>query len=290
MRTRRSAWLVGIALAACTRVSDTQRFPPVSERLRIDRTIPERDAAIAEDGQVDICFSGYVDPLALDDFDASLSSGNVLFDTQIELQLFAWRPPGSPTGASDAAWCPGSVLSIRPRVPLKPGALHRVRLQPSAVGWAGEQLDVSTPGWFADEDGPAFLLEFEVEPADDEPPPPDPPPPTLEDLFAPGQVFAADHPACDCHREPGLARDRLDLSSPASAFAALVLPNTLMSTGFPMVTPRRPSESYLVQTLLRDADGEALHGVRGEPMPPDAPLPHAEMLALVRWIEGGALP
>jgi hypothetical protein len=57
-----------------------------------------------------------------------------------------------------------------------------------------------------------------------------------------------------------------------------------------MVTPRRPSESYLVQTLLRDADGEALHGVRGEPMPPDAPLPHAEMLALVRWIEGGALP
>jgi hypothetical protein len=61
-----------------------------------------------------------------------------------------------------------------------------------------------------------------------------------------------------------------------------------MSTGFRMVAPRRPAESYLVQVLLRDDDGHALLGVLGEPMPPDEPLTYAEMVALVRWIEGGA--
>jgi hypothetical protein len=66
--------------------------------------------------------------------------------------------------------------------------------------------------------------------------------------------------------------DRLDLSSPSAAFADLVLPAHERSTGFPMVSPTRPSESYLVQTLLRDPDGTALYGVLGEPMPPDEPL------------------
>jgi hypothetical protein len=86
------------------------------------------------------------------------------FDTRLELQLFAWRPPGAATGDADSAWCPGSVLSVRPRVPLRPGLPHRVRMQPSAVGWAGEQLDVTTPGWVQDEAGPAFLVEFTVDP------------------------------------------------------------------------------------------------------------------------------
>lgn len=293
--------LAGIALAGCTRVSDTQRFPLVSERLTIVRTIPEPDAVIALDAQLDFCFSGYIDPRALDDFDVSVSSGGVVFDTQLDLQLFAWRPPGAAVGSSSSAWCPGSVLSVHPRVPLRPGALHRARLQPSAVGWAGEQLDVTTPGWVQDEAGPAFLLEFTVDPdavsedttgddtdTDGED---DPSAPTLTDLFAPGRVFAADNPTCDCHRAgDDLARARLDLSDPDTAFADLVLPSRLLSTGFPMVAPRRPAESYLVQVLLRDDEGGALHGVRGEPMPPDEPAAHADMVALVRWIEGGALP
>jgi len=301
--------LAGIALAtaaSCTRVSDDQPFPPVQDRLTIARTIPEPGDTIPEGAQIDFCFSGHVDPRALDDFAATVSSGCVTFDSELDLQLFAWRPPGSASGTSNTAWCAGSVLSIRPISALRPGVVHRVRLQPEAVGWAGEKLDVTTPGWIADdgvacgrlgEAGPAFLLEFNVEepepdtdPSDDEP---DDllPAPTLTDLFAPGQVFNERNPACSCHREAdSLARARLDLASPSAAFADLVLPAEERSTGFPMVSPTRPSESYLVQTLLRDPDGSALHGVLGEPMPPDEPLAHADMTAIARWIEGGALP
>ena len=57
-----------------------------------------------------------------------------------------------------------------------------------------------------------------------------------------------------------------------------------------MHPPARPWESYLVHTLLRDHDGAALYGVLGDPMPPDEPLPHADMTAIALWIEGGALP
>jgi hypothetical protein len=301
-----AAILAGIAPSACTRVSDTQRFPLVDGRLTIARTVPEQGAVIALDAQIDFCFSDRIDPRALDDFDVSLSSGLVSFDNQIDLQLFAWRPPGALFGDSSDAWCPGSVLSVHPKTPLRPGALYRVRLQPSAVGWAGEQLDVSTPGWVHNEDGSAFLLEFSSESRElgtdtdgdtggdtggDTDTGGEPPAPTLRDLFAPGQVFAMDNPACSCHREGDeLARARLDLRDPDRAFADLVLPTGLMATGFPMIAPRRPSESYLVQTLLRDADGHALYGVLGEPMPPEEPLAHAQMVAIVRWIEGGALP
>jgi len=297
----------GITLAACTRVSDKQPYPLVSERLTIVRTIPEPDAVIAPDAQIDFCFSGYVDPRAVDDFDVSVSSGVPEFDTRLDLQLFAWRPPGAAVGDATSAWCPGSVLSVRPRVPLRPGLRHHVRMQPSAVGWAGEQLDITTPGWVQDEAGPAFLVDFTVDPQAQLPEEEDdtdtdtdtdtdggaePPAPTLGDLFAPGQVFAPDNPACSCHRsadeDDALARARLDLSDPDAAFAGLVLPTHVRSTGFVMVAPRRPAESYLVQVLLRDAEGHALLGVLGEPMPPDEPLAYADMVALVRWIEGGA--
>lgn len=287
---------LGLALAAalaCTRVSDTPRFEPISERLEILETIPAPLATdVPPNAQIDFCFSGPLDPRALDDLDASLRSGLVSFDTQLDLQLFAWRPPGEPSGTASEPWCPGSVVSLRAKEPLVPGVLHRVHLAPSAVGWAGEQLDVTTPGWVAGDAGPLFILQFYVrEPADDDKTDPPEPAPTLTDLFAPGQVFAANNPACSCHRDPDdLAYARLDLSSPQDAFAGLVLPTAPQSTGFPMVAPRRPSESFLVQVLLRDEDGQALHGVRGAAMPPDAPLAYPHMLAIVRWIEGGAQP
>lgn len=290
LRPRAAAGIALAALCACTRVSDTSRFEPISDRLEILETIPGPGGTVPPEAQIDFCFSGALDPRALDDFDASLSSGQVTFDTQLDLQLFAWRPPGEATGAASEPWCPGSVVSVRAKRSLVPGVLHRVQLRPSAVGWAGEQLDVTTPGWVGDGD-PAFLLEFEVAVDEDDKGDAPDPAPTLTDLFAPGQVFAVDNPTCGCHREPGeLAHELLDLSSPQDAFAGLVLPTRPRSTGFLMVSPRRPSESYLVQKLLRDQHGDALLGVRGGPMPPEGPLGHADKVAIVRWIEGGALP
>ena len=55
-----------------------------------------------------------------------------------------------------------------------------------------------------------------------------------------------------------------------------------------MVSPRLPSESFLVHKLLRDHDGEALRGVLGDAMPPDEEIPYTDYVAIARWIEAGA--
>ncbi len=60
-------------------------------------------------------------------------------------------------------------------------------------------------------------------------------------------------------------------------------------TGFPMVSLRRPSESFLVHKLLREKDGDPLRGVLGDAMPKDGELPYADYVAIARWIEAGAL-
>ncbi len=263
-------------------------------------TIPAQGSADFDPrGQIDFCFSDYLDPAAISELDAALYSGRIRFDSELDTQLFAWRPPGEPDGVSDSAWCPGSVVTIRPRDPLEAGLLYRVRLRASAVGWAGEPLDTSTPGWTTPElygDPQTFWLEFTTaiesdgtDGGDDPDGPEADPSPRLSDLFAPGEVFDPESAACSCHREPGLARELVDLSSPAAAFDDLVRDQTPRSTGSPLVSPRNPSESYLVQTLLRDGD-EALHAVLGDPMPPDEPLAHVHMSSIARWIEGGALP
>ncbi|HLT34736.1 MAG TPA: hypothetical protein VK034_00590, partial [Enhygromyxa sp.] len=79
-------------------------------------------------------------------------------------------------------------------------------------------------------------------------------------------------------------------SDPRPAWSALVLRTGLEPTGFPMVTPRRPAESYLVHKLLRTDDGGPLHALHGVPMPPDNPLPHADLVRIAHWIADGARP
>ncbi|MFY0538296.1 hypothetical protein [Nannocystis pusilla] len=271
---RLAAEIALAAALACTRVSDTPRFEPISERLEILETIP---GPMAEDV-----------PPGPRSTSASPAPSTRAPSTTSTPPCAPASSPSTPSstcncspgarrvssGTADAPWCPGSVVSLRAKEPLVPGVLHRVRLAPSAVGWAGEQLDVTTPGGRRRR-RPLYILQFYVrEPDDDDKTDPPAPAPTLTDLFAPGQVFSSNNPACSCHRDPDdLAYERLDLSSPQDAFAGLVLPTRRQSTGFPMVVPRRPSESFLVQVLLRDDDGQALHGVRGDPMPPTIPCP-----------------
>ena len=284
-------------LIGCTVVSDEQRFPPNPEKLSILRTAPDQDAdGVSPDVQVDLCMSNLVDPRTVTDADATLSSGAQRFDSALRVQLVPWTGAGGAPLTPDAVepWCPGSVLSVTPSTPLPPGVLYRVRVRPTVRGWAGERLDTDAPGWAQTEDDEKahYGLEFTVTAADDsidaEALDPEPAP-SLEDLFAPGAVFDPERGSCGCHTQEGdLAHALLDLRTPAAAFDDLVVPTRRRDTGFPMVTPRRPSESFLLHKLLRDEHGRAIPGVLGGPMPPDGALPYRDLVSIARWIEVGA--
>jgi hypothetical protein len=245
-RTPRQALLLaGITLAvlaACTRVSDDQPFPPVQDRLAIARTIPEQGDTIPVGAQIDFCFDGHVDPRALDDFAATVSSGCVYLRLRARPPAVRLAPARRRLRHLQHRLVPRQRAVHPPRVELRPGALYHVRLQPEAVGWAGEKLDVTTPGWIrrrrrlqpqrsrrvparvhrrAQRRGHRHRHGHDT----DEHPGDALPAPTLTDLFAPGPGVQPDNPACSCHREgDDLARARLDLSSPSAAFADLVLP------------------------------------------------------------------
>jgi hypothetical protein len=289
---------IAIVLIGCTRVSDESRFEPVAEEIAIMRTVPEAGASEVEPTvQIDLCWSGLLDPRSVGDLDAFITSGAQFVDTRVAVQLWPWRPPANASGAepSEAPWCSGSVLSVTPKAELVGGVQYRMQLQDNAVGWAGEQIATDRAGWIDDgAGGSLYLVEFTV--AEDPPMPPEEPPADdpvlLSDLFAPGGPFDPARGLCSCHAGGDeLAQSLLDLSTPETAFEDLVLPPRLRDTGFAMVTPRIPSESFLLHKLLRDPDGSAIHGVLGDAMPQgDAPLPHADYVALARWIEDGALP
>lgn len=287
---------ISLVLLACAELGEP-RFEPALGSLEIVETIPA-DGAVDVDplARIDVCLSAAADPRVFDDFSMTLHSSNLTFDAQIELQLFGWRAPGSRVGLAEQPWCPGSVISLTPQSALQPGLVYRVRLQPVARGWAGERLDTTQEGWRADaqdaEGTPIWTIEFRVagDPGDEPPdaiPEPDPGP-TLAELFSPTGPFDPQRNACSCHRTPGeLAHARLDLSDPEVAWAQLVLATQPGTTGFPRVTLRDASASALIHELLRDGDGEPLHGVQTA-MPPDQPLAFADLVRIARWIDDGA--
>jgi hypothetical protein len=298
---RVTAGLVAVllGLCGCTRVSDRSRFEGSDETLEILATSPQPgEAGVDPDVRVDLCLSGPVDPRSLEDVDATVSSGAAVIDSELSLQIVPWLAPGQdrPPEDVDAPWCSGSVLSIDPQAPLLAGVAYRMRLVPSAVGWAGEALSSEGPGWVppsADDEDPHFVLEFTVDPdPEGGPRPGEPDPPvSLRELFEAGGPFDPARATCGCHRDPDdLAFRRLDLRDPDTAYRALLGSSAPRDTGFAMVAPRRPSESFLVHKLLHDPDGEALYGVLGDAMPPDEPLAYADLLAIVQWIADGAEP
>lgn len=291
--------LLGL-LAGCTRISDQDRFEGPEQTLEIVDTTP-RPGELGVDPavRIDLCMSGRVDPRSVSEFDAALSSGPINNDIDLAVQLVPWLEPGvdAPPTDTTAPWCEGSVLSVRPRSPLTAGAQYRLILRPSPVGWSGESLSTDGPLWVELDEGagPRFILEFTIDPEPFvEPPTPgkEPPPPeplTLTDLFSPGGPFDPQRELCSCHQGGDeLAMARLDLSDPSVAFEALVGDTSLRETGFPMVSPRRASESFLVQKLVRDRHGDALPGLLGDTMPPAGAVGYIELLRVVEWIEGGA--
>ncbi len=286
--------LLAQALPGCAELGEP-RFVSAVGSLEIVETIPA-DGATEVDPlvRIDVCLTHAADPRVFDDFSMTLHSANLVFDAQIELHLFGWRAPGSRTGLATQPWCPGSVISLTPESPLQPGLVYRVRLQPVARGWAGEPLDTTQAGWLADDAGtPIWTIEFRVagDPGDDPPElTPLEPGPTLVELFATDGPFDPERAACSCHGMPGqLATERLNLSTPELAWSELVLATKLGSTGFPRVTPRDPSTSALIHELLRDGEGQPLHEVQTA-MPPDQPLPFADLVRIAHWIDAGAEP
>jgi hypothetical protein len=263
--------------------------------LEILATWPEAGAReVPTTARVAICLSAAIDPRAVDDFDILLLSGDALFDSQVELELFAWTDAaGDPPVPGAAAWCPGSVLALRPVTPLLAGVTHRVRVTSRPVGWEGQPLVDTTDGWTqATAEEPEFILEFRTASATSPAPAPAPAP-TLHDLFAAGAVFDPVRDNCGCHnpasdRADATASALLDLGSAAAAFADLVSDGRATETGFPLVAPGLPSESYLIHKLVRLGETEGLPGLRGGPMPPNAELVWADRASLAAWILGGA--
>ncbi len=297
--------------SACTRTSSRERFPATENLLEIVETVPRAgDVDVDPDTQLQICLSGYLDPRTVDVTSMRLASGEFApYDTSTSLELFPIHARGDLSKLATERWCPGSVLSTRST--LTPSAtLHRMWIAPSMIGWQGEELDTSTPGWTTPddpEDDPVFIVEFTYAEREldgdttesggdtqgtsdtDGEPSEVAPPPTLTDLFAPGSIFSPENPACSCHREPAtVAIELLDLRTPATAFEDLVHDTSVRSTGFPMVSPRNPAESFLVHVLLRNPDGSGLAGLRGSPMPPDSELPYSDLVSIARWIDAGA--
>jgi hypothetical protein len=277
-------------------LGERERFEEQVGALEIVEVIPGEGATGVDPvGRIDVCLSAEVDPRKLEAFDATLNSGELTFDTEVEVQLFAWRAPGERDSLADERWCPGSVISLTPSGAMQPGLKYRIALRPALLGWAGEALDTQD-GWLPDAEGElVWFSEFTIAGSPSEHPPTQlpelEPGPTLTQLFEPGEVFDPQRAACGCHQRPDeLARARLDLSDPATAWSELVLRTGLQATDFPMITPRRPSESYLIHKLLRTAAGERLHAVRGRAMPPDEPLPHADLARIAHWIADGAQP
>ena len=297
---RKGGWLglalaLGVGVLGCGELGDRSRFDPVVGSLEIVATVPTQgDEGFDPVGRIDVCFSDVLDPRSVQAFDGLVNSGRLTFDGEIEVQLFSWRAAGRRDALADSRWCQGSVVSVTPGGSLQPGLGYRVELRPSPRGWAGERIDLEQDGWIIDpsqedEDEPSYFIEFRTAGSPADPPleeiPELPPGPALEQLFEPGRVFDPERAACGCHQRTGeLAMELLDLSTPERAWNGLVLRQGPESTGFPMVSPRRPSESYLIQKLLRDSQGQALRHVQGGPMPPEGELEHGDLTDLAHWI------
>ena len=315
---------------SCADVEDPRAFEENLPPIRLLFVLPnDEQSAAAVDSRIEFCWSTRLDPRSVRPGSANLSSGLLNFDSDLEVQLFPWRVPVIGTALAEEAWCPGTVISVTPQTPLTPGIKYRIRMSGRIRGWAGEELDASTPGWIEDDQGDTFYyheftvadssarttanpnsgltqqkhpfqISFQLDhlhdrqleserPSRNSTHQPDQRAPayTLRQLFSAGQIFDPNLQRCSCHLDSSSpAMGRLDLRSAEKAFPTFN--QRIMSTGFPMVAPRRPSDSYLIQKLLKTDDGQAIHLVRGSAMPPESSLAHVELASIARWIADGA--
>lgn len=285
------ALLTALGAAGCGEPSDVT---PGFDRgdITIVDTEPRRDAVgVTPSSSIDVCFSAQLYPTAFDGFEVLLTSGGSAFDTEVEISLFPYRTRGSRDELATSRWCEGSVLMVRPKDSLTPGATYRLRIVAGTYGWNGEFLESGPEGWVVESDGRrSYSLPFTVaaEVMEDAPLPA-PAQLTLSNLFEEKNIFDPSTSYCSCHRESGsLPRQLLNLSTPNSAYADLVEDTTTRTTSFPMVSPGAPAASYLIQKITDAGNGQTLHGVLGDRMPAEGDLPIPAASSLSMWIATGA--
>lgn len=286
---------LGICVFAqgCGRTRDLSRFSEDRSSLMIVQTFPSRGSEkVSKTSQIDLCLSSEIDPQSFVPTNVTLSSGREYVEIDVFIQLFPWFGPASKFQLSETRWCSGSVISIVPQVPLAPTTLYRVSLRPElARGWEGEAFDSTGPGWQKNSEGEdIFVVEFTTSEQSLHPEEQQPAKVMLRQLFAAGQVFDPNSSTCSCHRQADeLAHELLDLSTPETAFTGFLNRSELESTGYPMVSPGNPSESYLIQKLVPTKENMPLWGVHGDLMPQDGELTHSDRVAIAWWIASGAM-
>lgn len=246
--------------------------------MRLLWTQPPPEDTHPINAPVVLCFSGRLSPRSVHRGLASLSSGNRNYDSQLDFDLVDWR------NRTNRQKCPGSLLFIHPPEDLAPHTRYRFRLTDRLRDWQGRPLSSEgDPRWVQRNDKRLLIIEYRT----DDRKLAKPPAHTLigfASLFEPGSVFGPDSASCYCHYRDG----SFDLRDPQALYPKLRFGKN--AQGQPWVTPGFPSQSYFLFKLLRDAQGHALSGVKGDPMPPQDPIHDKNLRQIARWIEDGALP
>lgn len=275
-----------VATSACADLRPKPERARAQPSVRLLWTQPHGDEPHPVDAPLILCFSGYLDPKRVQLGTANLSSGARNYDTRLQFELAQWRE-------ASLEPCPGSLIRVFPTEDLSPQTKYRLRLADHLRDWQGQALSSEMdPRWISQEDTRALYIEFvtgEAAQGSDDADQPSQPAPKRDplrfsQLTAPGELFSNANSGCSCHQQEG----PFDLRNPDRAYELLRFGRTRNAE--PWVSPGFPSSSALFFKLLRDADGHALPGVFGEPMPPHRALRREELARIAQWIEDGALP
>lgn len=107
---------------------------------------------------------------------------------------------------------------------------------------------------------------------------PEPPPPSFDDELLP--LLQQSCGFSSCHGAPSPAIG-LDLSSAEGVRSSAIGVAAEGWQGYRRIDPRSAARSYLVYKITDESS------VRGDRMPPGAPLTPAQLELIVRWIDGG---
>lgn len=230
------------------------------------------------DAPVLLCFSDLLSPSSIDPGLVSLSSGSRNYDSEVKFDLVDWRLPQTRP-------CPGSLLRVFPPEALAANTRYRLRVVDRMRDWQGRPLSSQgDPRWIQRDNSRVLILEYQTDNRRIKPSERPAKPVRFSDLSTRNGVLSPQSTSCACHTQAG----SFDLRDSQALYNQLRYGK--QTSGQSWIQPGHPSQSYLMYKLLRTAQGHALPGVAGEPMPPSRPLRPESLALIAQWIEDGALP